>query len=299
MANQQLVDYIKSQLALGVGKEAVRGELAQTGWSKEDIEDSIRTAEAVSVAAVPTSSVREPVSQARQGGENENVRRTPAQIVPSTISMSDLIPSSQLEMAPIANMKATSGKGDKKAVFPDASHGSRRLPKFHASIAVIILIVVSLAFAGGAAYFYMQGKSLQEKSVVLGAANDTMSTKIGSLNAQVADLTKAGDDLKAQVGTLTGEKAELAKYLVFFVAPPGSGSEASVDVKGALSGGGKVLYALTLENGIRLSMVNSKDAKVDAAFKALASTSSVQIAGTHTPGFRDVTVTAVNGTSVQ
>jgi hypothetical protein len=301
MANQQLIDYVKSQLALGVGKEAVRGELAQAGWAKEDIDDSMKAEEVVS-AATPASSTRQPVSPAWQGSQSEGVAQKSAQISPNTISVSDLIPGSQLEMAPTANMKMFSGKKEKeekKVQSTNVSHASSHLPKFHASIAVIVLTVVSLAFAGGAAYFYMQGKDLQEKSVVLGTANDTMSTKIASLNAQVSDLTKAGDDLKAQLGTLTSEKDELAKYLVFFVAPAGSSGDLPVTAKGALSGGGKVLYALTLENGIRLSIVNSKDAKVDGAFKALASTSSVEISGTHTPGFRDVTVTAVNGTSVQ
>ncbi|OGY98980.1 MAG: hypothetical protein A2945_04005 [Candidatus Liptonbacteria bacterium RIFCSPLOWO2_01_FULL_52_25] len=288
MANQQLVDYIKAQLVAGVGKEAVRAQLEQAGWGKGDIEESFKSTETV----IPTVSV--PVSPAR-----ENIVDKGTKITQGTISVSDLIPNSQLDMAPVVSVKTSPAKEEQKVSPERAMSTSIHVPKLHVSIAVIVLAIVAVALGGGGVYFYMQGRDLQEKSMTLGAANDAMMAQVASLNTQVADLTASGNDLKAQVQAITSEKGELAKNLSFFLAPAGASTPVSVVAKGALSGGEKVLYALTLSNGIRLSVVNSKDAKVDAAFKALTSTSSVEISGTHVPGFRDVTVTAVNGTSVR
>jgi hypothetical protein len=53
MANQQLVDYIKQQLQLGVSKEAIRGTLIQVGWAEADINDAFNAATPSTPSPVP------------------------------------------------------------------------------------------------------------------------------------------------------------------------------------------------------------------------------------------------------
>jgi hypothetical protein len=59
MANQQLVDYIKQQMQLGVSKDAVKGVLAQAGWPEADVNEALAAAlpgQTGSSPAVPAAS---------------------------------------------------------------------------------------------------------------------------------------------------------------------------------------------------------------------------------------------------
>lgn len=51
MANQQLVDYIKQQLQLGVSKEAIKTALSQVGWPEAEVNDAFIAAQPVAVPA--------------------------------------------------------------------------------------------------------------------------------------------------------------------------------------------------------------------------------------------------------
>ena len=68
-------------------------------------------------------------------------------------------------------------------------------------------------------------------------------------------------------------------------------------VKGILHGDGKVPYTLMTENEIVVTVKNSKDAKVEEALKSLVGT-TVELAGEHGFGSRDITVRTVNGSEL-
>src|SRR5262249_22434291 len=143
-----------------------------------------------------------------------------------------------------------------------------------------------LAAAGGAGsyFFYAQVKSLEGKVTTLLGSGNVATTKVADLESQLAKLSKTADDLNAQIVALTAANKELTDDLLFFVAPPGTPSPApqtSVIVKGGLASG--ALYSVTMQNGIKVFVENSKNAKVDAALKPLIG-ADVQLAGTHAVG---------------
>lgn len=280
MVNPQLVTYCESQIKLGATKEQIKSALIGAGWPAPDVEDSL-------------NNVASP-------GRGISAQAAPAQKSAATISVNDLISNSSITAAPVKTTVAPA-KGQPKIedgerfVAPSKSHSSIILP--------IVLGLVAAICAAGAIYFYVQNKALQDKVSLLNTSSDSASAanaKVADLSAQIATLTKAQDDLKAQITALTDANSGFIKELSFFAIPPASASSTDavpVDFTGVV-GGGKVQYTVTDTNGVKVSVANSKNVKVDAVLKPLLGTSA-QISGTHLLGSSSITVTSVNGVAIQ
>jgi len=278
MVQRQLVDYIKAQIKAGVSKDELRRALLGAGWSETDVDDSINgAAEAAPAVSAPSVS----------GGPV---------LAGSPIIVSDLIPN-------VSKMEVIAAKPEqtKNAASEPKARLSVKLPKpDRKTIIIIVVAVVALGLAGASVYFYMQLKSVEDKLTALSVAGGASDSKIVTLNSQIADLTKTNDDLASQASSLTNANKEFTDELSFFAVPEGSSasSSVSVDFSGVLEGGGKNEYSIAATSGIKVFVGNSKEAAVDAVLKPLLG-QTVRISGTHTLSSREVTVTSVNGNSVQ
>lgn len=282
MAQQQLVDYIKAQLKVGVGKEEMRRTLLDAGWVGTDVDDALRSA------------------VGRDAVSSNNSSKTAADGKP--IVVSDLIPSTS-EMEIVTAEPVSVGEKSAESTNPKTRFNmpSIKLSKFDLKITVIVaLAAVAVGFGVAAAYFYWQTNSLSDKLIVLTGAGEAAKSQVEDLSNRVSDLTKVRDDLTKTNNDLINAKEELEENLSFFAVPEGlsASSEAAVTFSGVVGGGGKSAYSLMATSGIKILIANSKDANVDAALKALLG-QTAQISGTHVPGSQNVTITAVNGASVQ
>ncbi len=275
MVQQQLVDYIKSQLKLGAGRDSIKSALTGAGWPQADVEDSLSSAEAL---AGPSSAL--PVA--------------------SSIRVSDLIPNDKLEVAAaVAAESKPKAAASAEAVKPKKEKSAAPFKLNKSLIIIIALAVLFAASAAGAAFFYFKNDALENK--LTAATNDVgaEAAKTSSLNSQVAGLTKTKDDLSTKVSGLQSENDDLKSTLTFFLVPLGAAtsSELTTTLKGTLALG-RTQYYLMTPGGLTVYVKNSKDTKVDALLKPLVG-GAVEISGTHAAGSRDVTVTSVNGALVQ
>lgn len=282
MIQQQIVDYARAQLKLGVSRAVVKSTLLGAGWAEADIEDSLKGFDATELPKIEEKKMQ-------ISGLNP------------TIMISDLVADSKVQPMPSGRVDSVAKKIEPK-IETSRSPVSNRLgmPKSGKTILTIALAVLALGAAGGAVYFYLQNRGLQRKLADLSSQIDAANTKMLSLTSQVTDLANQKHDLVSGVISLTDENKMLASKLSFFFAPANvSSSEAAEFVfKGILAGGGKALYAVISDDGIKISVKNSKDEKVNAALTNLVG-KIVSIGGTHLPGSKDVTVTSVNGAQVR
>ncbi len=313
MIQQQIVDYAKAQLGAGLSEEVIKGALLQAGWVSADVDDSIKSvtqkkqpepARATTVASVSPIAASMPSMVAKP------------QVSPQSINVRDLFGTAgkgsasfptQGTRSPISEIQPMK-KTETLAVKEMAIGASALKPsRFGRSkIVLIVLTVVAIVSAGAAVYFYMNNKSLSEQVTKLTAdssSNSMASSQVSALTSQLADVTKAKAASDSQAAVLTKNSDELQTELSFFVAPPlPAGATSSPALAFSLSGmlavQSNTLYSVTASSGLMVSIKNSKDAKVDAALKPLVG-KSVEISGTHPRMSRDVTVTSVNGASVQ
>src|SRR3989344_9540800 len=73
MVNQQLIDYVKSKLQVGVGKDVIKNALLESGWAEADVMEALKQASAAQGAtaqsATPsTGNVRLPDGQGSASG---------------------------------------------------------------------------------------------------------------------------------------------------------------------------------------------------------------------------------------
>ena len=166
-------------------------------------------------------------------------------------------------------------------------------PKKGGRLKSSIIGILALGLAGASAEIYM----LMNERTGLQNQIKLQSSSGGGDQQQMEALVQAKADLTNQVNELIETKVELIDELSIFSVPPGSAPNqvGNVVVKGTFSGDAKTSYIVTTKNNTTVSIKNSKDPKVDAAFKALA-TSTVEIAGEHILGSREITVKFLNGT---
>jgi hypothetical protein len=145
------------------------------------------------------------------------------------------------------------------------------------------------------------------------------------LQAEVVASTTA---LTAQVSSLTTQTQELQTELSFFAAPTGTtpGATSTATISGIVSAG-KTGYIITTAYGAKIYIANSKAAGVVAALTPLLATATsttpalasstasstpvaptvipatpattAQFTGIYIPGSDAITLTEVNGTSIQ
>lgn len=278
MANPQLVDYVKEQMKAGVSEEGIRNTLRAAGWTDADVEDAVKSAKApigvatsapgAAMAAKPAVSVVEDVRAAVTAHE------APADKEPTAIE--------------VASTSAT----------------AKKLP-----ILTIVFGVTTVIFLGVAAYLY----NISNSSSQLSAQINDLTAQNGSMQTKVSDLTKKNTDLMnrvaaltasstawmSEIASLTDSNTLLTNELSLYVVNPILGtSPLPISLAGVVGRGGKNSYTLLLVNGVKITIQNSKDVKVDAALKSLVG-SSTQIMGTHPAGSNSVAVTSVGGVSVQ
>lgn len=272
MVEQQLADYIKSQREGGAPRDAVKAALVGAGWPEADVEDTLKSVEA----------------------------SMPAKAAPAII-VSDLIASSSLEVVGAAPEEKEKEKDKARAKLPEkkvASGLALGVSKRNL-IAVVALGVVAAVLAAASVFFFLQNRGLQDKIAADSGAIDAAATKVVALNSQADNLNKQIADQNAQLTALTGDNQKLLAELSFFVVLAGSPpTETAFTLKGSVAGGGKSPYTVAADDGLKVSVKNSKDTKVDAALKPLVG-QTAEISGTHVIGSRDVTVTSVNGALVQ
>ena len=314
MVQDQLVEYITSQLKAGVSGDTIKATLVAAGWQSADVDDTLKKvqpAPAVSAAAQPTgmgsslSSGPKPISTAK--------------VEPQTIRVSDLVSASTSDKAMSMSSGAkpidTRAESTKKFLTPSVSPTSMNFQQSpvtrsstpssspsHSSsrgpiTTEILLGVLMVAFGALAAYFLFANRSLSGQVATLTAQSSGVSTQVSTLQNQMDASTTA---LTAQVASLSTANQELALDLSFYAVPLGTSatSTSTSMLTGSVSGGGTKSYVITTPNGAKVLVANSKDPKVVTLVQPLVGTTTVQFGGTYTPGIDSVTLTVVNGVSL-
>lgn len=233
---------------------------------------------------------------------------------PSGAGIASGSPSATSGMKPAAMSTAASTIKDSKTVKPDLAKlvapassgamvsgggfGGNEKKKFM-DLKTIIGIVIIVLLAGATGYLFYQNMTLSSQAGSLSQASSGTAAQLSTLNATVAALNASNTALAAQVATLGANNDVLQANLSLLVVPQGADmAPQTVSVTGALSGSSKIAYILSTQYGVNVTVKNSKDAKVAAVLTPLVGNKSVELTGTHTPGSQALTVTAVNGASL-
>ena len=304
MVNPQLAEYVKQQIQLGVPKEAIKSTLVTSGWPEADVNEALGPSSAQPVVSQPVAAAS--ISSPAISSIAKPAIGAPAAVAsgPSPVTRDIFKPKNEpvFGIKPVANAKPEA-KTDAKPfeskiqpmtssdpnvfIAPDAASYSSRSSRSWVLPGILgVLFVVS---AGAAAYFFLQTQGLEVEGGILPSPD-------GGSDQQVSALTSERDQLRGQITALTDENNDLAAQLAIFATPAGA-TTTVFTLSGTLSGGDKVPYVLTTARSVAFSVKNSKDAKVIAALKPVVGR-TVELSGTYTPGSKDLTVTAVDGTPV-
>jgi hypothetical protein len=303
MIQDQLVEYINSQMKTGVSRDTIKSTLITAGWQATDVEDTLAKVESTSssqpITAMPSSLGASPVSVAAVSSSK------PAS---QTIKMSDLIATSDPATMSTSNNSqkvfavsgpkpieakpgATSYSAKDFSPSPKTSHG--------ALITEIVLGILVVAIGALAGYLYFQNNTLNSQVAKLNSQSSGNSSQLATLQQNVAASTTAWT---AQLATANGQNKELQTELSFYAVPAGNSGTAtsSATLSGMITGGDKVPYLITATYGAKIYISNSKAANVIAALQPLeASSTTATFTGTYLPGADSLTLTAVNGTALQ
>jgi cell division protein FtsB len=325
MIQDQLVDYISSQLKLGIAHDTIKAALTGAGWPTMDVDDSFKKVEGATTPAVSMTQPAKPaatVSPATFSGSgnsfssagNNPVKKPGTMSEPQTIRVSDLVSASsasltaspaasQPKVAPVEKKPFfVSGAASVTAVSAATKSVSTSPAKTkHGFSGTIVWIVLTVLFALLAGYFYYENSTLSAQVGAVNSVGQNVNAQVASLQAQVQNLTASSTALANQNGSLVAANQELTTNLSFLVAPTGTTSQASSTnfiVTGSMVSGGKPTYVITTTYGIKIYVKNSADTLVRTFLQPIVDSSSgAEIAGTHIPGTANVTVTGVNGVS--
>ena len=296
MVQDQLIDYISSQIKLGTSRDAIKAALLGAGWAAADVDDSFKKFEGASPAAKPMQPAQ-PVAVSSPATK-------PVSSGPQVIRMSDLVSASDgpvatisreqkpaVKMAAMGAVKPAAAAQEFSAAHSVGSSSKKPL------LTWIVAGVLIVGLGGLTGYFYMQSASLSGQVSTLGGQSSNVEAEVTSLSAQVSALTASGTAMGTQLSGLTQANQELMTELSFYVAPPGSApTSTKVSINGSLSVTAGKMYILTGSYGGKVVVANSKDAKVIAVLAPLVG-SSTQLGGTYMPGTDMMTVTSVGGTA--
>jgi cell division protein FtsB len=308
MVQESLVEYISSQLKLGVARATVKSALIGAGWADADVEDTLKKVEGAAKPAAPAA----PAMAAKP---------SPAFVSPSqlgkpsdaqAIRVSDLLSASSaaspskpsLTITPAMSSSAVKNQTTAKpTMMKDMAVATQPMKKGGSAAMKIIAIVVIVILAGLSGYFFWQNMALASKVTSLNSMSTSITDSVTSLTSQVAALNASSSALSAEVTSLTAENTDLKANLSFATVPPlsaGAPTSETVSLTGALTGT-KTSFTLTTQYGVIAFVANAKTAAVAAALSPLLTSTSTQVTltGTHVPGSQYLTVTAVNGASVQ
>lgn len=319
MIQDQLVEYIDSQLKAGVPAETLKTTLVGAGWQAVDVDDTMKKVQApqgasASMPASAAPSITQVVAQAKT--------QTPAQpmMQPQVIRVSDLVSvssASPIKVNPMSagiakvtspssvqSMQVSSAKTDAvmTRIAAGAAKGSGVVTagpkKSHAIETETLLGILMIVFGVAAAFFFFENRNL---SVQITALNNTSNGATSQLSALQSQLATATTTFEAELSSSTAVSNQLALNLSFSVVPPGTvATTTSTSIlEGTVTGGGKYSYAITTPYGVKVFVANSKDTEVISLLQSLVGVTSTptQFSGTYMPGVASVTLTAVNGVS--
>lgn len=311
MVQDQLTEYISSQLKLGVSRDAVKSALIAAGWGADDVEDTLKKVggggspvmQSPSTATTTPANTTSQVAAAKQpftGGAFSVNSPSSSQSGQQSIRVSDLVSASGAAGPAAGAAKKTPASA---AVTTGAVTGTKPKAAWGGRIASIAEIVVIVALGGLAGYLYFQNAGLATKVTALSGQSTDVTSQISGLNSQVQALNASNTALTAAAGSLTKENADLQTNLSFLAAPVSTGTSTpattTVSVTGTLAQK-RPSYILTTAYGVVVYVKNSADARVVAVLQPLVSSTApagpVELTGTHVQGSQYLTVTAVNGT---
>jgi hypothetical protein len=311
MVQESIVEYINTQIKLGVSRDIIKTTLTGAGWVVADVEDTLKKVESAkmaqpisAVSAMPTIAMTPSSSPAAKSMEpaiaakpfTAAVGAASTSPAPQTIRVSDLV-SSSTSSSPVikssampalknpvtgsALASAAMPAGTKtKDTFRAASYsGAKPHGSYGMLITDIVLIIIILAVGGFAGFLYMQNNSLNSQLSALNGQSSGVTSQLSSLQAKVAAsttaLTAQVSSLTAQVSSLTVETQELQTELSFFAVPTSTapGSTNTATVSGIISAG-KTGYVITAAYGAKIVVANSKTASVIAALAPLMATAA-------------------------
>jgi len=337
MVQDQLVEYISSQMKAGVSRDAIKAALVGVGWAAADVEDTLKKvgeankpaapAAAAPAGAMPANSAFTSTSSGSMSTGTVSVGGAPKITMngspkPMAVSMGGMQKSSGAQSIRVSDLISASTAAGPATKTTFASMSPKNMgPKIDpmtdpimgvgtktgtprgGRIIMIVGIVVILALAGLAGFLYFQNSGLTAKITALSNESVDVTSRLSSLNNQFQALNASNTILAAQVVSLASQNVDLWNNLSFVAGPVGVAAGASVSSTVSIGGtlaGGKSSYALTTAHGVVVYVSNAKDAKVAAALTPfVGSTSTVQLTGTHVAGSPYITVTAVNGTVLQ
>jgi outer membrane murein-binding lipoprotein Lpp len=315
MVQDSLVEYISSQLKLGVSRDTVKAALVGAGWQVGDVDDTLKKVEVDVKPATMTGAGMGAAAgtgaAGMAGGPAMGGGAKPAE--QQSIRVSDLISSSSPSSSRSADSffskpSASSSKpvsisggptlasvvagGKTASVKPQADvkakpmdmggmqkmNGNEFPAKTKKPMGLIIAIVFVVIFAGLAGYLYFENTSLAAKVTSVSGQSASVTSQIASLNSQVQALNASNTALSAEYATAAATNDDLMTELSFAAIPSGSSTTtaASVSVSGNVEFI-KPLYVLTTQYGVTIYIKNSSDPQVTAALKPLMAT------GTSTP----------------
>lgn len=330
MVQDQLVEYINTQLKSGVSADSIKTTLVGAGWQAADVDDTMKKVQppqgATAAAAPAGISIAQAAAQVQVQPQQPKAASSfsvgsigaAQKAEPQVIRVSDLVSASgpaKPAAAQAQPMQVSSAKTDAvmakiasgaangaKTAGPAAMMASNAVatPGVKKSRAIeveTILGILMVIFGAAAAFFYFQNSSLSSQIAALNGTSGGAASALTTLQGQFEASTTA---LNAAIASANAEKSALALDLSFLMVPSGMPATTTFTaaLQGTVSGGGKLFYAITTPHGVKVFVANSKDARVISLLQPLVGTTSVQLAGNYIPGVASITLTAVNGTSV-
>lgn len=332
MIQDQLVEYISSQLKLGISRETLKSALVGVGWAAQDVEDTMKKVEspAVSVSAVSTPVQTAPAQGAPLQPQKQPMT-TASIIAPAAVSKVSSAPmgmggvkSPEPQMIRVSDLVSSGSAGATSSISSFAatqapksnsmSQGALKTgPAFQGAqfvqkpqgkfgVVTMVLAVLVLLLAGFSGYLLFRNNMTSSNTSGTAATSDQLT----ALQAQVQATDASNTALTAQVTSMTAQNQDILNNLALTapvpsLAPANGATSSPISLSGVLSlGVGKsALYTLTTSYGTKAYVKNSADALVKAALQSLIGTSApVQISGTFVPGNPNITVTAVNGNPI-
>jgi hypothetical protein len=331
MIQDQLVEYVSSQLKLGISRDAVKAALVGVGWAPLDVEDTLKKVEggATVVPAEPivspkptevagTATVASPkfVSFSAPGMVAGQVKNPEPQ---QTVRVSDLVssvapvsstpsaPASRVAPAmnistdigktPVMTQKTPFSKAPLAGNFPTytAPMAQKKGGSKLVEIIEAVVVVVLCCFTG---YLFYKNNNLNNQLQAINGQNQGAAQGSAS---QLQMLNASNTALTTEVASITAENQDLMTNLSFLVLPTSSSSTASstsISISGTLSAGlGKNTYIVTTPYGVKTYVKNSSASGVATTLQPLLGT-MIQISGTYTPGTPNITVTSINGSPI-
>ncbi len=302
MVQDQLVEYITSQLKAGVSGETIKATLVAAGWQSVDVDDTLKKIQSPAVAAAQPMAVSASSPSAMATGPKPI---STAKIEPQTIRVSDLVSASDKVVSMSATKPIdTRAESTKKFLTPNVAPGatSYQAPAVRSSsrgpiTTEILLGILMIVFGALAVYLFLANRGLSGQVSMLTAQSTGVSTQVSTLQNQLDASTTA---LTAEVASATTANQELALDLSFYAIPTGSATTpTSTTMLVGLVSGSTGSYVITTPNGARVRVLNSKDPKVATLMSPLVgATTTVPFGGTYTPGIAAITLTEVNGVSL-